>query len=106
MKPSNKLARFLPQKSSVPTPDRHFLCGKGSRGKARGRERRKQFGPGNKLWGVEREGDRRVNEQARLASERDSELREIAFSLVKSSGDGGDGGVGVPLLISNTVSVF
>ena len=70
------------------------------------RERRKQFGPGNKLWGVEREGDRRVNEQARLASERDSELREIAFSLVKSSDDGGDGGGGVPLLISNTVSVF
>ena len=49
--------------------------------------RRKQFGPGNKLWGVERTRD-------------ESELREIAFSLVKSSGGG------VPLLISNTVSVF
>ena len=47
-------------------------------------------------------------------------MREIAFSLVKSSSDdgrdahgegdrgvgGGGGGVGVPLLISNTVSVF
>ena len=55
-------------------------------------ERRKHFGPGNKLWGVERTEKR--------ASE--SEWSEIAFSLVKSSSerrtdgrtDGDRGGVG------------
>ena len=40
-------------------------------------ERRKHFGPGNKLWGVERTEKR--------ASE--SEWSEIAFSLVKSSSE-------------------
>ena len=106
MKPSNKLVGFLPKKVPSPLHSRQTLfMWKRQQGESE-RERRKQFGPGNKLWGVEREGDRRVNEQARLASERDSELREIAFSLVKSSGDGGDGGGGVPLLIANKVSVF
>ena len=69
IKPSNKLAGFLSKKVPPQTDSFYVESAEG--------ERRKHFGPGNKLWGVERTEKR--------ASE--SEWSEIAFSLVKSSSE-------------------